>query len=315
MKKNKIIKVSIADTTFKVEVEETLKNIYKLISCFKKSNKPTGLKVSISESLTRSIEISDDCKQLKIAGYDIDDLTNPFNLIGIIQAIFRFIGIHSIKKDIYLLHGSASIINNNAVCFGDDGKSTAKTLSSIECALNSKQYIGDEFCFLDMNTKKIFGYSFVPLHLRPKVKKHFIHTHKMIFPNSEYQETEAGYFIEPSKLFDVLASKKLNSFVFIYLNSQRTKLELLNNQQKKEAISVCLSAHLLKLFYPHLDRMQFVTKKDSIKSIPSERNLTKKLITRLSLQNAISQIAKDFPCYRAYIKKPCDIIDTMKSIK
>jgi len=52
--------------------------------------------------------------------------------------------------------------------------------------------------------------------------------------------------------------------------------------------------------------------KDSNKLIPPEKKLIKKLIKDLSLENAISQIAKIFPCYRIYIKKPCDIIELIK---
>jgi len=307
MKKSKVIKVLIADTPIEARIEESLNNIYKLFSKFEKFDNPTELKITIFKSTTRSIKLSSDLRQLKITGDNINNLTNPFNLIGVMQAIFRFTGIHSIKKKNYLLHGSASIINDNAIFFGDDGKSSAKTLSSIECALNSKQYIGDEFCFLDMNNKTIFSYSFIPLHLRPEVKKHFVHIHKIMLPNSKYQETKAGYFIEPTKLFKIITLKKLTAFIFPYFNNKEAKLQPLNNQQKKEAISVCISAHLLKLFHPRLDRMRFTTEKDSAEPVLLEKDLMKALIKNLSLQNAISQIAKEFSCYRAYIKEPCDI--------
>ena len=245
------LKILIATIPIEINIDKSFKNIRKLFLNFEKTNKSfTQFKIHIFKSNNRLIKLSKDYKELEISGNNINDLENPFNIIGILQAIFRFSAIHSIKKNIYLLHGSAAILNNKTFCFGDDGKSTAKTLSSVECALNSKKYIGDEFCFLDINTKKIFSYSFIPLHLRPDVKRHFVQTHKIIFPYSNYKETESGYFIKPTKLFKVITSSTLNSFVFIHLNNKCLKLKSLNNRQKKDSIGICISAHLLKLFYP-----------------------------------------------------------------
>lgn len=315
MKKNKIIKVLIGNNPFEIQIEKSLKNICKLFSKFEQSTTATKLKITILESTVRGIELSNDLKRLKVKGDSIDDLANPFNLIGIMQAVFRFAGIHSIKKNIYLLHGSTSIFNKTSICFGDDGKNNGKTLSSIECALNSNQYIGDEFCFLDMNNKTIFSYSFIPIHLRQEVKKHLIKTHKIILPDSKYQETEAGFFIEPTKLFKVVVSKKLGLFIFPHFNNQQARIELLNNKQKKASIEACITTHLLKLLHPRLDRMQFATRKDSVNfSMISEKQSIETLVQDLSLKNAISEIAKEFPCYKAYIKTPCDIVKLIKSI-
>ncbi len=306
--KFKRLKIKIANVPIEIQIDRRFNNIYNLISQFNKYNKYTTLKIKISKSSTRSVNLSKNFKQINITGNNIDDLTNPFNIIGIMQAIFRFAGIHSIIKNIYLLHGSTSILNKQTLCFGDDGKNMAKTISSIECALISKKYVGDEFCFLNMNNKKIFSYSFIPIHLRPKVKKHFIKTHKLLLPRNKYKETKAGYFIEPVRLFKIIKSKKLSAFIFPHFNNKLIKMKQLDSKQKEKAITACISAHLLKLIYPNLDRMKFIERTDLIKLRTQKiEKLKMKLIKELSLRNPIVQIAKSFPCYTVYIKEPCDI--------
>ena len=240
-------------------------------------------------------------------------MSNPFNLIGIIQAIFRFVGIHSIKKNIYLLHGSAVIINNKAFFFGDDGKNIGKTIASIECALESNQYIADEFCFLNMNTQEIFSYPFVPIHFRPDVKKHFVEKHGTVFPKSHYKETEAGYFIEPSRLFNIISSKKLEAFIFIHFYKKKG-VQILNQKQSQRSIKICLVSHLLKLFYPHLDRMQLTKRKDTEKIVNYNSKMLNNLLDKLSLKKTVDQIKKVFPCYRIHTDNPCNIIRIIKSI-
>lgn len=314
--KFKILKIKIADVPVGVYIDTRFKNILDLIAGFEKYNGQTALNISISKSQIRSIKLSKTLKQISIAGKDIDNLADPFNSIGIMQAIFRFIGIHSLTKNIYLLHGSSSIVNKKAFCFGDDGKNIGKTISSFECALNSKQYIGDEFCYLDMNSKKIFSYSCIPIHLRTKVKKHFSQIHKLSLPNTRFQENNSGYFVEPKKLFRVIKSKKLTAFVFPHFHSGKTKIMKLEFQQAKTAIEACISAHLSKLLFPYLDRMQFVQKTDST-TVRNQNNekIKRLMIKKFSLQNSISRMAKDFSCYKIYIKKPCDVINAIHMIK
>lgn len=314
--KFKIFKILVAGVPINVQIEQNFNNIISLISKFDKYDGPTEFKIKIYSSTTRFVKLSKDFKQINIAGNDINNLTNPFNLLGIFQAIFRFVGIYSVSNNVYLMHGSASIMNNQAICFGDDGKNIAKTISSIECALKSKKYIGDEFCFLDLNNKKIFSYSFIPIHLRPEVKKHFLEEHNLILPSTKFQENEAGYFIEPTKLFKIIKSKKLTAFIFPHLHNSPYKLKPLNGKQKEEAVSACISAHLLKLIYPFLDRMQFAGKTDSTQiKIQNNKKLRNALIEKFSLRDSIYQIAKTFPCYRFYIKKPCDVTQIGELIK
>lgn len=318
MTKSKILNTAIAGVSIKISIDECFKNIYKFLSKFSYHNRllKLGPVIKITKREARSIKLSEDYNNLEISGNDIDDLQNPFNLIGIIQIIFRFAGIHSLKNNIFLLHGSAAIVDNKAFFFGDDGKNIGKTLSSIECALESNQYISDEFCFLNMNTKEIFSYPFIPIHFRPDVKKHFVEKHNIILPMAHYKRTRAGYFIEPSKLFNVINIKKLEAFVFphFYNKNEKPKLQILNQKQRRESIKICIISHLLKFFYPHLDRMQFTKRKDTEKIINYNSKIVNNLINKLSLKKGVNQIIEIFPCYRIYIANPCNIVKVIKSI-
>ncbi len=316
-KKFYLLNIIIANVRLKIKIDNSFKNIQKLFLKFRYDENINQKypEIIIKKSSKRSVSVLKNNNQLIISGVDIDDLKNTFNLIGIFQAVFRFVGIHSIKKGIYLLHGSASVLDNVNICFADDGKSTAKTLSSLECALKSSLYIGDEFCFFDNKTKKVFSYPFVPIHFRPRVKNHFIDIHKIKLPHSFYQENEAGYFIEANKLFKIIKTKRLDKFVFVYFYGQKTKLELLNFRQSKKAIAVTIASPLLKLFYPQLDRMRFLEKKDLSKVTSYNKINVKSLIKSLGLENIIIQMAKDIPCYRIWIQRPCEIIKMIRMIK
>jgi hypothetical protein len=309
--------IIIANVGLRIKIDKSFRNIKKLFFKFGHNEDIDQRcpEIIIQKSLKRSLKVLKGNNRLIISGTDINNLTDPFNLIGILQAVFRFVGIHSSKKGIYLLHGSTSVLDNKSICFADDGGSTAKTLSSLECALKSNLYLGDEFCFLDIKTKRIFSYPFIPIHFRPEVKNHFINTHKLKLPTSSYQEEEAGYFIEANKLFKIIKTKQLDKFVFVYFHNQKTKLELLNPRQSKKAIAVTVTSPLLKLFYPQLDRMRFLEKQDLTKVKSCNKIDIESLIKDLGLSNVIVQMVKDIPCYRIWIRRPCEIIKMIRTIK
>ena len=311
------INITIANTRLRVKIDKSFENIKKLFSKFRYSGNINQKypEIIIKKSLRRFISVLKDNNQLIISGMNIDDLKNPFNLIGIFQALFRFVGIHSSKNRIFLIHGSASILDNKSICFADDGRSTAKTLSSLECALKSGQYIGDEFCFFDSKTKKIFSYPFIPIHFRQEIKDHFINVHKIRLPRSFCQENSAGYFIEANKLFKIVISKQLDKFVFVHFRNQKAKLEPLNFQQSKKAITASIVIPLLKLFRPQLDRMQFLKKQDITKVKSCNKMDIESLIRNLKLEDAITQIAKDIPCYKIWIQHPCEIVKMIRAIR
>lgn len=301
--------IEIAGVIVNLYIDSEFEKIAKLLKKFKKiiNNKDSELKVVIRKDTLRSVTVSTDYSVLKISGNDIDDLDNPFNLIGIFQAIFRFIGIHSIKHDILLLHGSAARLNDKTICFGDDGKNQGKTLSSIECALISNEYIGDEFCFLDTKTWNIFSYSFIPLHIRQQVRKHLNKIHGLELPKTNFIETDAGYFVEPDRLFQTIASSRLDAFVFLeFIDNSKSKIKKLTGEQKRKLILSCLITHILKLFYPTLDRMKFDSSTDS-KSVNYNDSLLDDLAIKIKIDKIIEKVSTNIRAYKITVQEPCQV--------
>ena len=307
------IKISVAEVILDVEIEGSFKSIFELLNSFKEENnlKPVA-RIIIKKSDKRLVIVSDDNREITISGKDIDDLRNPFNLIGILQALFRFAGIHSVAKGIYLLHGSAAVFNGHTICFGDDGTSTAKTLSSIECGLESKEYIGDEFCFFDANSGMVFSYSIIPVHLRPEVEKHLRNKHKFIPPDSQYKKSSAGIFIDPELMFRVIKQKKLDMLVFTHFHKRKPQIRRLTPKESRQAAIVCLTAHLLKLLHPELDRMKFANQEDSDDPVKYRTRIKETLEMFPSLAGAAKDLAERVPCYRIYAHQPCDILELLK---
>ena len=256
----------------------------------------------------RKIKLLDNWNSLFIIGDDIDDLSNPFNLIGITQALFRFAAIHLSQRGIFLLHGSASVLNGKIICFGDDGSSTAKTLGSLEIALSSKLYVADEFCFFNSQSKEVFGYRFIPIHLRAVVEKHLKNYHQFILPKSRYRQTSAGKFIEQDNLFSIV-SGKLTVLAYVHFSKTNSWIQKLSIQEATKAFSFCMISHIVKLLYPEFDRMQFSSMTDTgkIKIISKEimNQILDKIIddSKKTIQGIIRQISS----YRLTVSQPCQI--------
>ena len=127
-------KIKLAGLTIDTYTDSSFENIrdflYKFADNDPGESGDQKFKIFFSKG-NRKIELSDGWDSLSIIGDDIDDLYNPFNLIGITQALFRFAAIHLASRGIFLLHGSTAVLDGKTICFGDDGGSTAKTLSSL----------------------------------------------------------------------------------------------------------------------------------------------------------------------------------------
>ncbi len=307
--------VQIGGLNFQFEVIPSFKGIQDLISRFKIVD-PTNAKlptIVVRSNTTRVIRLSDDNRTLSISGRDIDDLTDSYNLIGILQAVFRFVAIHSAAKGVYLVHGSSSVVGNGAICFGDDGASTAKTLSSVELSLASRTYLGDEFCFLDIKSGEVSSYPFIPIHLRPIVEKHLVEFHHLTVPRSICQQTPAGSFVEPRIMFEVKDHMRLKAVAFVHFTKNQNSIASLVGGDKIGALTNWLAAHPIKLLYPELDRMQFSKRRDSTRAVGYPPQVLKRAVTELCIMHAAPAIAKWLPCYRLFVQQPCDILPLILS--
>lgn len=307
-------KINIAGLIIDVYVDNKFINIKKFINKFMDVNikyRGTEKIIYISESVERKLELSKNLNTLLIAGPDIDNFLDPFNVIGVSQALFRFAAIHLAKIGVLLLHGSAAVWNNKIVCFGDDGGSAGKTLGSIEVALESKQYIADEFCFVDIKNNKIFGYPFIPVHIRPIVKKHLKDKHNFSFQASSYKETAAGDFIYSDESFH-LESGELKILSYVHFSKTKNVMEKLSAEESFKSFKFCAVAHIAKLLHPELDRMQFVSMTDSIEDKIIDESTVNEIIEKIIGNKLILDAFQKFTSYKLYISKPCHIIDLFR---
>lgn len=303
------IQVSIASVPVRIRFNHTLNNIprmFKELIFVKRISKPR-ITIIIKKTEQREIVLSNDNSKLTIGGDEVDNFKNPFNLIGLLQATLRFTGLYAIQRDMALLHASTAMFDGRAICFGDDGSSTAKSASSLECALSSNQYIGDEFCYLNVQSRRIHGYPFVPVHVRPEVNRHLRTLHKRRLFSRSFKYTDAGDFFYPNSYFRVVKNVPLSAFVFVHFTEQRVSYRRLNYLQSVNSVNECLTAHFLKLFNPEYDNMQFVNRDDTHGRIGYSGKLISKISKKYALRDISKVLVKTIPCFKFSIKKLCDV--------
>ncbi len=315
MNDNYYRKINLAGLTINVYIDGSFKNTRNFIDKFtdvtlEKEDKE--LKVIFSKG-KRSVALSDRWDSLSIIGDTIDDLSNPFNLLGITQALFRFAAIHLSQKGIFLLHGSTAVLEGKAICFGDDGSSTAKTLGSLEIALDSKHYVADEFCFFDSQSKKVFGYQFIPIHIRPIVKEHLENYHRFSMPKNHYKKSSAGEFFEQDELFTTI-SGKLAALAYIHFSEKTREIRKLSAQEVMEAFKFCITSHVAKLLYPNLDRMQFSSMIGTNDAKVIDKELVDEIIAKITNSRGIApRVLEQIPSYRLTVSQPCQITSLLRT--
>jgi hypothetical protein len=309
-------KINLAGLTIDTYTGNSFRNIRDFLDRFSVNDfgegKNAKYKVYFSKG-NRKVELSDNWNSLSIAGDDIDDLHNPFNLIGITQALFRFVAIHLAQRGIFLLHGSTSVLDEKVICFGDDGSSTAKTLGSLEVALDSKLYIADEFCFFNSQNKEVFGYRFIPIHIRPIVKEHLESHHRFTIPKSRYKQTSAGKFVEQDNLFST-TSGKLAALAYIHFSEEDHRSQKLSVQEAIKAFSFCITSHIAKLLYPKLDRMQFSSMTDTGDAKVISEEIVNEILNKIvnNSEEMIQRTIEQIPSYRLTVSQPCQITTLLR---
>lgn len=311
----RIYTINLAGLIIDVYIDDTFEKIKDFINGFDNEDnkdRDTKLKIFFLKGNGRKLELSERWDSLSIIGDDIDDLTDPFNLIGITQALFRFAAIHLATRGIFLLHGSAAVLDNKVICFGDDGNSTAKTLGSLEAALESMRYIADEFCFFDIKNQRIFGYPFIPIHIRPIVKNHLKSFHNLILPKDDYKVTSAGEFITQEKIFETV-SGRLDALAYIHFSEKNPLLEKLSQKEAYKSFKFCIASHITKLLYPRLDRMRFASMTDTDEAKVIEEKTIDSILSKIMINNEINpQILEQFASYKLTVSHPCQIVPLLK---
>ena len=309
-------KINLAGLTIDVYTDNSFRNIRDFLDRFFVNNfgegKNAKYKVYFSKG-NRKVELSDNWNSLSITGDNIDDLYNPFNLIGITQALFRFAAIHLAQRGIFLLHGSTSVLDGKIICFGDDGSSTAKTLGSLEIALDSKLYIADEFCFFNYQNKEVFGYRFIPIHIRPMVEEHLKSHHQFTIPKSRYKQTSAGKFIEQDNLFST-TSGKLTVLAYIHFSKKYNRCQKLSVREAIKVFSFCITSHIAKLLYPKLDRMQFSSMTDTNNTKVISKEIVNEILNKIAgnSEEIIQRTIEQIPSYKLTVSQPCQITTLLR---
>ncbi|MDO8495986.1 MAG: hypothetical protein Q7S43_00845 [bacterium] len=259
----------------------------------------------------RSICFDNDLQLMTISAAGISDLSNYYNQIGLLQAFYRFIGSRSLEDNIFLLHGSAALSGNGkAILFGDNGRSIGKTLSSMELAYQSRQYIGDEFIFLDTNSFEIFSDDGIPIHARPEVREHFTKKHGTTIAGEFFSKQELGW--------QFAKRRELGAMVYVNFSEDEERCTELSQDVAKEYAMITLCAHLQKMFNPELDRFQFISQSDSGKAGHEQGAVIERaeVYDRIKprLEHASVVIAKTVPSFELFVNIPCHIpifIDTI----
>jgi len=306
--------INLAGLIVDVYTDDSFEKIRGFIDKFRENdhrNRNTKVKVFFLKNPERKLELSEDWKSLSIVGNNIDDLFDPFNLMGITQALFRFAAIHLAQRGVFLLHGSTAVLDDRVICFGDDGSSTAKTLGSLEIALKSKRYVADEFCFFDINNRRVFGYSFIPIHIRPIVREHLKSFHNLVIPKEYYKQTEAGEFISQEKLFETTPGK-LAALVYIHFLEGSTQIKKLSQREAYRSFKFCMVSHIAKLLHPNLDRMQFSSMTDANEVKVIDEKIIDKILSQITNNKLNQQILELFPSYKLIISQPCQVVSLLK---
>ncbi len=302
-----ILNIKIANINLHVCIQSELTNIYNLFSLFSKSKTINAqAKINIFNGRKNNISFPKDMTVLTIRGRDINNLQDPFNLIGILQATFRFVAFHSCKNGVLLLHGSSSVYRKKAICFLDDNNGSIKSASSIECALISGEYLGDEFCFLDTKSMTIFSYKLIPIHFRPIVEEHVRKNHGVNIHKGAYGISPAGYFVYPDSLFTVKESAELGAFVYIKLADSYTHSRFVRSKKQiKELMFASLGTHMLKLLSPNLDRMNFCERSDTSETMILNASSLENIVFEYIPQKSFEKILDNVPFLTISADSPC----------
>ena len=263
----------------------------------------------VGQSYKRAIILKEDFSKISVLAPDIDNLDNDFSRLGILQAFYRFLGLHLCRQGIFLLHASAAMYQGKLIIFGDNGGNLGKTLSSVEAGLVSGAYLADEFLFWDKANNIIISDPNIPIHLRLEVRDHLKAVHG-IEQNKEFVDSiELGFS----------AVNEMKPDAVCYANYREgAEMIKLNPDSAEEFARVTFSAHIAKLLNPALDRFRFSEESDTIVPVKTGGSAILSEISE-DLRSAVEEAARDFsqliPSYRLSASNPCDLTRFLNELK
>jgi hypothetical protein len=265
--------------------------------------KNKNIEFKILDKDPRGISLNNDLTSITISAKEIGDLKNYYNQVGLLQAFYRFLGFQTIKDDIFLLHGSAVVYKGKTILFADNGRSIGKTLSSLELAHLSNQYIADEFIFIDTNLLEIFSDDDIPIHFRQEVRNHFSQHHDIVVAEE--------FILKEVLNCEFIKQKKLDFIVYTNFSKDKEGVVKLPSEIAKKYAITTLTAHLEKMLNPALDRFQFIAQQDmgnmgdSHETMIKQKEIFQKL--QQHLLSASEKIIRAVPSFELFVKTPCSI--------
>ena len=201
------------------------------------------------------------------------------------------------------MHGSAVVYRGKTILFADNGRSIGKTLSSLELAHLSRQYIADEFIFIETNSLEIFSDDDIPIHFRQEVRDHFYQHHK----TAVSEDFVSKKFLD----WEFIKRKKLDLILYVNFSNTSEGFVKLSPEIAKKYAMTTLSAHLEKMLNPSLDRFQFIAQQDMVNTNNHQKTMVeqKEIFQELKpyLLSASEKITDIIPSFELSLKTPCSI--------
>lgn len=299
--------LQIGPAKIKIIIDKRFKSLNNFFNQFPqaKDKKVDGF-VKIKFAKERKISIDKNKKILQLSGPDLDEIKNPLVEIAILQILFRFANFVTFFEPYLLLHGSTAIWNNNkSIIFGDNGKNIGKTLSAIEVALRSREFVVDEFSFYDVENNSIWGANFLPIHIRNFYTDYLNKKYKIHLMSANSQ------LLRPSCLgVNIIPKNQLSMIIYPEYQQRRkpavSKLSLRESLKNLEILTV---SHLVKLLYPEYDRMSWIKQSDRLQIFNIRKECSK---LASSIKPYLEQICQKASSYRIVFNQAAQIYKLVK---
>jgi len=224
--------------------------------------------------------------------------------IGLQQELIRFASQRAMSLGWSLVHGSAMCYGetNCALAVVDGDGVLGKTSLSVELALRSGRYLGDEFLFLEL-ASNLLHRAAQPIHVRSDTRNHLALEHDIYLPPAAelYRPDDLG-------LMPTDGGALVSAFCLI-VPGARPSVERLSVDSATEELTVALGAHGAKFSSPILDRAS-LWHTESVRSVSSDE-IIRALPDREEVIRAAQQLARSVPTIRIIAPSPHDAAEAL----
>jgi len=297
--------LQIGPATIKLQIFLRSKRMLNFLNQLpQKKQKVDGI-LKLKKGKQRQINLNRKLKLLELVAPDIENLSNPFVKIGLLQGLFRFANFCTQDKPYLLLHGSTVAMDDNkSILFGDNGRNLGKTSVAVEFGLLSRKFIIDEFSFYDVENNQVFGYKWAPIHLREQLVKHLNSKHNFNFKTKVC-------LVKPSKLgFELPEENQLSMIIYPdYQPNKKARIKYLSKKKAYKNLEILSTSQLVKFLHPHFDRMSWFNQSD-VDKIFDIREFCHRMAKKFSFY--IEQVNQKVSSYEVAYNSLCQIPNLVK---